>query len=122
MTPSSQEDTAFEIQFWENVLQRNRTDPVILEALANLYTKVGRVDEGLKLDRKRAKIEPNNPVAHYNLACSLALKNKRAEAFKALRTALELGFDDFDWMWKDPDLKSLRAFRKFRELVEEFSN
>lgn len=120
--PPSTEDSSFEIQFWENVLQRNRADPVILEALANLYTKVGRVDEGLKLDRKRAKIEPNNPVAHYNLACSLALKNKRAEAFKALRLALELGFDDFDWMWKDPDLKSLRSFRKFRELLEEFSN
>lgn len=116
------EDNSFEIQFLENVLQRNRTDPVILEALANLYTKVGRVDDGLRLDRKRARIEPKNPVAHYNLACSLALKNKRTEAFKALRLALELGFDDFDWMWKDPDLKSLRSNKRFRELLDEFGN
>lgn len=113
-------DYDFEIQFWEDVLRRNRDDGPVLEALANLYTKTGRIDDGLKLDRRRVRNEPNNPTAHYNLACSLALKNRRADALRTLRAALELGFRDFAWMRKDPDLKTISGSGAFRELLNRF--
>ncbi|MDX2110842.1 MAG: hypothetical protein SFY80_11430 [Verrucomicrobiota bacterium] len=118
-TSSKKRDYKFEIEFYEDVFRRNRNDTVILEALANLYTQVGRVDEGLKLDRKHVRLEPDNPTAYYNLACSLALKKRRTASIEALKTAITLGFTDLDWMQKDPDLKSLHGHPQFAELLRE---
>ena len=112
---------AFEIAFCEEIYQRDRNDTSIVEMLANLYTKAGRIDDGLRLDRRHVRLQPNNPTAHYNLACSLALKKKSGEAIEAIRTALELGFQDVGWMLKDPDLAGLRRTPAFRRLLREFT-
>jgi len=117
---STKNDIDFEIGFLEGLHKRLKTDPTVVEMLANIYTEVGRIDEGLEMDLKHVELEPQNPTAHYNLACSLALKSFRIEALDSLRTALEMGFDDFTWMLKDPDLKSLAKDADFQALLEEF--
>ena len=49
------------------------------------------------MDRKFVRLAPINPTAHYNLACSLALKKRKADAVRALpRSAVELGYRDLD--------------------------
>ena len=35
-----------------------------------------------------------------------------------LRKSIEQGFQDFDWMKKDPDLKSLQELPEFKKLSE----
>ena len=44
--------------------------------LGGLYTKQGRIADGLKMDRKLVRLRPDNATAHYNLACSLALSRR----------------------------------------------
>jgi hypothetical protein len=117
---STKSDIDFEIGFLESLHKRMQTDATVVEMLANVYTEVGRIDEGLEMDLKHVELEPENPTAHYNLACSLALKSFRIEALDSLRTALEMGFNDFSWMLKDPDLKSLSNDDGFHALLEEF--
>jgi hypothetical protein len=68
------------------------------------------------MDRRMVRLEPDNATAHYNLACSLALTRRRADALRELRRALDLGYDDFRWMQQDPDLASLRDDPEFRAL------
>ena len=115
-----EKQTEFEIEFLENILRRDETYPEVLEMLAGLYTKEGRIDDGLALDRRLVELHPDNPTHHYNLACSLALKDRKPEAVQTLRRSIELGYSDFAWMLKDPDLKGLHAFPPFRELLAEF--
>ncbi len=114
-------DHDFEIGFFESILKRDPRDTSVIELLANLYTKTGRIDEGLKMDRKMVRLRPENPVAHYNLACSLALKNRKAEAVKSLRTAIENYYRDWEWLVRDPDLKNLHDYPKFKTLLAENS-
>jgi hypothetical protein len=87
--------------------------------LGGLYTKVGRIADGLKMDRKLVRLEPDNATAHYNLACSLALCKKRPDALRSLRKAVSLGYDDFDWMKQDPDLDSLKKDPEFVHLLSQ---
>jgi len=101
-------DNDFQIKFYEGVLRRNPADREVIELLGGLYTKEGRVDEGLRMDRRLVRLTPDSPIAHYNLACSLALKRRKADAVRALRRAVEMGYRDLDWLRKDPDLASLR--------------
>lgn len=117
---STNTEMDFEIEFLERLHKRLQTDPDVIEMLANLYTEAGRYDEGLAMDFRHVELEPENPTAHYNLACSLALKSLRLEALDSLRTALEKGFDDFNWMLQDPDLKSLAEDDAFHALLNEF--
>jgi len=112
-------DHQFEIKFFEGVLKHNPDYPEVIELLGGLYTKEGRVDEGLRMDRKLVRLAPDNPVAHYNLACSLALKRRKADAVRALRRAVETGYRDLDWLREDPDLASLRDYAAFLEIEAE---
>lgn len=115
------DDYSFEISFFESVLAYDPYDDTVMEMLANFYTKAGRLDEGLEADRKIADRNPDKPIAHYNLACSLALKGLLDEALSALKTAIEKGYDDFKWMLEDPDLKNLRHQEAFQDLLREWS-
>ena len=112
-------DPAFEIAFFESVLRRDTRSTDVIELLGGLYTKVGRITDGLKMDRRLVRLQPANPTAHYNLACSLALTRRRSAALRSLRQAVELGYDDFDWMSQDPDLDPLKAHPDYAALLSQ---
>ena len=107
---SKREDYALELGFFEGLHKRMPKDLRVVSMLAQLYTKTGQIDSGLKMDRKLVRLSPDDPVNHYNLACSLTLKDRKADAVKSLRTAIALGYTDFDWIRHDPDLQPLHDF------------
>ena len=111
----------FEITFFEGILKRSPKDIEVLEILGGLYTKEGRIDDGLRMDRKLVRLLPDNPTAHYNLACSFALKNKEVQAIETLNFAIKLGYVDRDWMLQDPDLKNLRKHPSFKDIIKKLS-
>jgi len=65
-----------------------------------------------------ARLRPDDPTVLYNLACSYALLGQFEEAVTALSRAMDEGYDDFKWLMKDPDLKKLRADRRFKAIQE----
>jgi tetratricopeptide (TPR) repeat protein len=110
-------DPAFEIGFYESVLRRDPGYTEVIEILGGLYTKTGRITDGLKMDRKLVRLLPTNATAHYNLACSLALCKRKTDALRSLQDAVALGYDDFDWMSQDPDLDVLKKDPAFKQLL-----
>jgi tetratricopeptide (TPR) repeat protein len=112
-------DPEFEIEFFETILRRNREYTAVIEILASLYTKQGRIGDGLRMDQRLVKLQPDNPTAHYNLACSLALIKRNGAALRALRQAVELGYRDIDWMQQDPDLDALKDRPEFLALLDQ---
>ena len=113
------EDPEFEMNFFESVLRRDPAYTEVVEILGGLYTKHGRIADGLRMDRKLVKLLPQNATAHYNLACSLALLKRKADAIKSLREAVSLGYKDFDWMQQDPDLDGLKQDPGFNALLAQ---
>ncbi len=111
------EDADFEINFFERLLKE---DPQFVDALlplAELYTKKGLHEKALELDWALSKLRPDDDLVFYNLACSLALLNRKEEALQSLEQAVKLGYDDLNHMKKDPDLKSLRQDPRFLALL-----
>ena len=113
------EDPTWDISFYENVLRREPGYVDVIEILGGLYTKTGRIADGLKMDRRLVRLQPKNATAHYNLACSLALSSRKADALKALRRAVDLGYNDYDWMAQDPDLEGLKGNPQFEAILEK---
>lgn len=117
MPKRDQVDHEFDIVFYESVLRREPQYPQVIELLAGLYTRQGRIAEGLKMDRKLVKLQPGNATAHYNLACSLALSKRKADALRELQQAVQLGYNDIDWMQQDPDLDALKQHPDYQSLL-----
>lgn len=117
MARTTKPDPQFDIAFYEAVHRRCPDYTEVVGLLGGLYTKVGRIADGLKMDRKLVRLEPDNATAHYNLACSLALCRKRPDAIRSLRKAISLGYDDRHWMEQDPDLEILKTDPEFQQLL-----
>jgi Flp pilus assembly protein TadD len=111
-----------QMQFLEGVARRLPSDGEVLKALGDFYTRVGRYEDGLSIDRRLAKLHPRDAMVWYNLGCSLALLRKREAALKALRRAVSLGYRDHEWMSRDDDLRSLREDRAFKSLLQQLSS
>jgi Flp pilus assembly protein TadD len=113
------ENFDFELSFFKDLYKRMPKDVRVVSMLAHLYTQTGQLDAGLRMDRKLVRLSPEDPTVHYNLACSLALKHRKADALKALRAAITFGYDDYIWMCNDPDLTELHEYGGFLELCDE---
>ena len=118
MARNKTHDPEFDIRFFESVLRRDPNYATVVELLGGLYTRQGRIADGLKMDRKLVKLQPENPTAHYNLACSLALSKRKSAALRELQQAVKLGYADFDWMQQDPDLEVLKQHPEFQALLQ----
>lgn len=109
----------FEIGFFEAILERNPRYAEVMEILGGLYTEAGRIDDGLRIDRRLVRLMPENPLAHYNLACSLALKERPRDAIRSLAKAIDLGYRDVDWMLQDPDLDPIKEHPHFLGMIKK---
>ncbi|GDY06934.1 hypothetical protein LBMAG52_04200 [Planctomycetia bacterium] len=94
----------------------------------------GKFDEGIKLVEDVRSRFPSDGLFLYNVACvygrgvekllkddKLPERDKKLETFRRkalddLRESKKLGFNDQDWMKKDPDLTSLHDQPEFQEL------
>jgi len=111
---------SFQISVYEEHLRATPDDAEVLESLGHLLTRSGRLQEGLAADQRLVELRPEEPVAHYNLACSLALMGDANGALERLRSAMAMGFRDHEFIRKDRDLRSLREDPRFEALLAEF--
>ncbi|MEM9161165.1 MAG: hypothetical protein AAGB46_19135 [Verrucomicrobiota bacterium] len=114
-----EENDAFDIKFFENVIQNNPRDIEALELLGGLYSKYHISKQALRIDRKLSRIRPQDARIRYNLACSLSLLGRKKDAVASLEKALELGYDDFNWLLQDPDLNNLKGYDRFEQLLSQ---
>ena len=102
------------LSFVEGLVRR---DPLYVEALqmlGDLYARRGKYDHSLQVDLQLSRLQPGDPLAFYNLACSHSLNGELDQAVAALEQALTLGYRDFNWLARDPDLHALRQHPLYR--------
>jgi len=116
LSRASQRDLDVTIEFMEGLVRRDPDYVDALQLLGDHYTQRGRYTEGLKVDERLARLEPRSPLVFYNLACSCSLIGQFDRAALALEKALQLGYRDFRWLARDPDLHQLRQQPIYRDL------
>jgi tetratricopeptide (TPR) repeat protein len=116
MKRSEQRDLDTRIEFMEGLVRRDPNYVDALQLLGDHYTERGRLTEGLKVDERLARLQPDDPLVFYNLACSYSLTDQFERATLALERALQLGYRDFTWLARDPDLKKLRQQPAFNDI------
>ena len=118
LTPADRRDLEVRIGFMEGIVRRDPGYVDALQLLGDHYTERGRFTDGLEVDERLARLEPENPLVFYNLACSYSLTDQFDRAVAALKRAFELGYRDFHWLARDPDLRKLRAHSLNAEVTQ----
>jgi len=119
LNTAEQRELDTKIQFIEGLVRRDPTYVDALQLLGDHYTQRGRFTEGLHVDERLAQLDPENALVFYNLACSYSLTDQFDRACSALDRAMGLGYRDFKWLAKDPDLEKLRAQPAFTAIKEK---
>src|SRR5262249_2290169 len=70
----------FELEFFGRILERYAEYVDVLRVQGNNLTLKGRYAEGMQIDKRLVQLRPNDPLAHYNLACSYALLKRPDQA------------------------------------------
>src|SRR5579863_653243 len=115
LSRDQQRELDVRIGFMEGVVRR---DPAYIEALQLLgddYTRRGKFVAGLKVDEQLSHLRPADPMVRYNLACSYSLTGNFNQA-AAAEHALDLGYRDFKWLARDPDLSDLRLHPLYKNI------
>ena len=120
ITPTS--DLDLEISFLEGVVASEPNYIEALQILGDAYTRRGDYQKGLQTDLKLLKLNPDNPVVLYNLACNLSRLGRNAEALDALEKAVKLGYRDESHLRRDKDLDNLRDEPRFKRICESISS
>jgi tetratricopeptide (TPR) repeat protein len=116
LSRDQERDLDIEIGFLEGVVRRDPGYVDALQILGDNYTRRGRIEEGLKVDERLSRLRPADALVHYNLACSYSLIGQFESATEALDRALDLGYRDFKWLAKDPDLARLRKHPLYKKV------
>jgi tetratricopeptide (TPR) repeat protein len=111
----------FEILFYESLLQKKPNFTQVLSCLGDAYTRKGFYQESLEVDKKLVVLRPDDPIAHYNLSCTLSLLGDAERALEELKRAILLGYDDFSYILKDPDLENIRKHPTFQKFYQKLN-
>ena len=71
------------------------------------------------MDEQLCILRPNDPLSHYNLACSYSLTLQLDQAVVILERAINLGYREFAWMARDPDLQNLRKHPLYQRIRDK---
>ena len=119
MTLAETRDLDVRIGFIEGIVRRDPAYVDALQLLGDHYTQRGRYVEGLHVDERLSRLDPESPLVFYNLACSYSLTDQFEAAADALEKAFSLGYRDFNWLAKDPDLRKLRKHPLYQRVADK---
>ncbi|GEM_PF-886234 len=111
------------IQSYLQAIETNRGNPRVqaqgYAGLAHAYARLENQEKAIEAYKKAIELDPESASIHYyNMACGLAVMNEIDKAIEALERAVEHGYDDYDWMRMDGDLKNLHGDPRFERLLE----
>jgi superkiller protein 3 len=113
------EDAARE---YEDLVQRdpgNTTAKANLDAMVKNKTVLQERKEQVSSALQGADSKPKDPQAAYNAARVYARLGDADQALTWLNKALDLGYDQFDYLSLDPSLVNLKKDPRFLKLLEE---
>jgi len=87
--------------------------------LSNNYAAVGRPSEAAAQIEKAVAMRPNDANVLYNAACTYSIMKMKPEGLMMLAKATEVGFSDYEWVSRDPDLAALHDEAEFKAILEK---
>jgi serine/threonine protein kinase/Flp pilus assembly protein TadD len=99
-------------------LKKHPDDSYMLMTYAVTLAEVDRKEEAKVAGEKALKYNPKDAVMMYYGACLYARLDERRHAVELLKKAVENGYENFEWIKRDPDFENIRKEPGYIELVK----
>ena len=86
---------------------------------ANGLVALGEIERGLEWARRALKMEPEEGMVLYNVACVFSLAGRLEDAIDCLDRSTSAGLVFLDWIRHDSNLDPLRDNPRFHQLMEK---
>jgi adenylate cyclase len=110
------------IEVVERHLEFHPDDIRALHLGAGSLVLLGQVERAESWLQRALKVDPQDPIVLYNLACNYATMGKTNEALDFLERAAEVGAVSADWMKNDKDLANLHGLPRYEALLSRVSD
>jgi tetratricopeptide (TPR) repeat protein len=77
----------------------------------------GRIKEAKTEGEKALDLSPDDPIMMYYGACLHARLGEKKEAIRLIGDSIKNGYENFEWIKRDPDFESIRNETEFIELM-----
>ena len=106
------------IRLIDDRLELNPDDARACQLGAGAAANLGEAEMAANYAQRALKINPDDPLLLYNVACMYSMLGNADEALNALEKAVDKGYGQKDWVAHDSDLDSLRELPRFQRIVE----
>ena len=89
-----------------------------LNELGIIYMNKKNYEEAISLFKKIIETNPKEVSAFYNIACAYAKQNNVNESVIWLKNAVKSGFDKWDILKTDKDMKNIRQTLYYKKLIQ----
>ncbi|HVO74662.1 MAG TPA: tetratricopeptide repeat protein [Ignavibacteriaceae bacterium] len=87
-------------------------------AYAVSLAKLGKHEEAKIEGEKALELSPNDPVMMYYGACLYARLGEKQLAVRLITNAVNNGYENYEWIKRDPDFESIRSEPGYIELLK----
>jgi non-specific serine/threonine protein kinase len=89
--------------------------------LASLYAYIGNREDAIRQLDMAVALRPADANILYNAACTYGVMGMKTEALALLKRAGDVGYQNWDWLSRDPDLTCLHDDPEFLRLIAQGS-
>ena len=107
------------IQAVEAKLKLNPDDARALYMGANGLAALGEYEKSLEWADQAHRIDPDEPMVLYNVACIQALAHRSDLAIDTLEKSVKKGLKQKEWLLHDSNLEPLRKLPRFKQLLKQ---
>jgi len=86
--------------------------------LAVELAALGRTEEAVAEGKKALELSPDDPLMMYNVACVFGRLGDVKSAVQSLKSSIDAGLEDYEWLKTDPDFDTIRNDPSFMELLK----
>jgi predicted Zn-dependent protease len=99
-------------------LENNPDDSRARILFANNLIINGNIEKAKNEIKLGLSLNPDDNVMLYNAACAYSRINEKKSAVNTLKNIISNGYEDFDWIKRDPDLDNIRSDPEYIELMK----
>ncbi len=107
------------LDFFHRYLEQHPDDGRARIFYATLLVVAGKPQKAKSETAMALELSPNDNVMQYNAACVYSRIDEKKLAIETLRNIIASGFEHYDWIKRDPDLKNIRTEPEYIELMKD---
>ncbi|HLX12781.1 MAG TPA: protein kinase [Bacteroidota bacterium] len=107
-----------ELKVFPSLLLRYPDDARARIFYSSVLAQTGRTAEAKAEAAKAMQLSPDDPVMLYNIACFYARLGDKRTAVETLKKAVGSGYENYEWIKRDPDYESIRNEPGYVELMK----